>query len=957
MTILTLYGYIRRLIAIIRRYCGAQYSVFHTSEIFVMVFLLSIAVTAGVFANRMVGTVDKTCADIDYSAYKTVTGQTFSSGIPDIQKSDTVHIGKGADWIINSGGKYAAVFGVSNYRQYDGVWDVVNPNVYVREQRTVEGYKIGVWTGPAIVEFPDSSNGWVRATIRETVYDENTGRYVPISVSQRFVGLAYFNAETGEYTVIEPRIASMDNVVVCGNSITYKGIYDGTDLSYYYYDWQLKAELTIEEKARVQFHSPYPAEKTLLVVVTEVDNGVLMPYAKGAKNIEEAFGGKTSIDSTEIGFYAGTQEKFLFPSGWVFFRASEGGEAIEAFANEPERYRMKQIHFRSFEKNILCIGIPLSYIGDVDRHPGAMIFDPTVTWQSAASSGKDNSLKQDLSTLNYGTLTTLTAKGSSSNAVNHQLYQFDSLSVIPAGVKIDSAFFILTIYACGSGNSDSTLSLHIVTRAWTEGTGQGDAGVSNWDTASAGIKWTTAGGDYIAKKYATRKISAIKAQYDTVRFTVTTLIDTLVNDGLTNYGWLLKYDNDTYDMEVSTYSSDITTAAYRPKLVVYYTLPVYKPYNTSVTATSTRGFSITARDTTATRTKLYLITGGTKVDSVVNSGPGLYIWNTNYSNDSWTPSSTHTFFVSVTNGTDTAMSAAFSGTTLALFPPYNVSISGITDSSLTISATDSNKARKGLYLYRKDGAKLDSVLAPGSFGLYNYADTVSGYTPNKSDSFRVAVFDSLNPPTIVFQDGFVKEYTRAAEPNVLIADTSATFLSITRGSDGNPSTVNYAFYESSLSVYIDSTGRTSGTQVWIPYHTVQDTIILQFITPNKQYRLVPYASNSNGLITAGDTVAVWSWAYVPDVVSAFAHSRDSVRITIDPGLNPPYTFIAIEDSITGVFVDYAAHRLRSRGVTADSSWAWATYSEWGGANGYYIIVEPSRRYVFRAYAKEGIIRE
>jgi hypothetical protein len=722
-----------------------------------------------------------------------------------------------------------------------------------------------------IVEFPDSSNGWVRATIRETVYDENTGRYVPISVGQRFAGLAYFNAETGEYTIIEQRIASVDNVVVCGNSITYKGIYDGVDLSYYYYDWQLKAELTIEEKARVQFHSPYPAEKTLLVVVTEVDNGVLMPYAKGAKKIEEAFGGKASIDSAEIGFYAGTQEKFLFPSGWVFFRASEGGEAIEAFANEPERYRMKQIHFRSFEKNILCIGIPLLYIGDVDRHPGTTVFDPTVVWQQETPPpGKDTHFRSDYNLGNFGATVynrVIATEGGTLKA--RTLQKFDSLYIIPSSAKIDSAFLVLTLMSV-SGSSDSLLSLYILTKEWNQGIGGFSDSLHSaacWDSASTGVLWTAPGGDFISKKYATRKIPTSKSQGDTVIFNVTSLIDTLVCGGVPNYGWIIKWDTEIHSGTAirDFYSFEYGTVTKRPKLIVYYTILMSKPYNVQITVPS--------------------------------------------------------------------------------------------DSQFIISATDTNKTRKGLYLYRKGGAKLDSVLAPGSFGLYNYADTVSGYTPNKSDSFQVAVFDSLNPPTIVFQDGFVKEYTRAAEPNVLIADTSATFLRITRGSDGNPSTVNYAFYESSLSVYIDSTGRTSGTRVWIPYHTVQDTITLQFITPNRQYRLVPYASNSNGLITAGDTAAVWSWAYVPDVVSAFAHSKDSVRITIDPGLNPSYTFIAIEDSITGVFVDYAAHRLRSRGVTADSSWAWATYIEWGGVNGYYIIVEPSRRYVFRAYAKEGIIRE
>ncbi|MCH8285990.1 hypothetical protein IIB79_05605, partial [candidate division KSB1 bacterium] len=103
--------------------------------------------------------------------------------------------------------------------------------------------------------------------------------------------------------------------------------------------------------------------------------------------------------------------------------------------------------------------------------------------------------------------------------------------------------------------------------------------------------------------------------------------------------------------------------------------------------------------------------------------------------------------------------------------------------------------------------------------------------------------------------------------------------------------------------------------------------------------------------------SLWSWAQIPDIVSAFPHSRDSILIVIDPKENPSYTYFAIEDSVSGLFIDNSSNVLRSSGVTVDSTWAWAAYAEWGGAAGYFVVVSPNTSFVFRAYAKEGIKRD
>jgi hypothetical protein len=577
-----------------------------------------------------------------------------------------------------------------------------------------------------------------------------------------------------------------------------------------------------------------------------------------------------------------------------------------------------------------------------------IIIDPTVEWQHGSAFGKDNYIDSSNPITNSGTSQYISVYNYYNTEKHYRsLIEFDSLSVIPVGSIVDSAFLDLTLQSAVA-DSDSTASWHRLTTAWTET-------VSCWDSASAGVLWSTAGGDYNVTKYGTRKTWGTIGTV--IRFTLTTLVQGWVSETWTNYGMLLKFDNENdpgYNMYRQFYSSDNATSTNRPKLIVYYTPPMYKPYNTSASATSTRSFSISATDTTVTRTKLYLITGGVKVDSVTNAGPALYTWNVSYYNAVYTPGTTYTYFVSVTNGTDTAMSAAFSGTTLVLTAPYSVSISSITDSSLTVSATDSNKSRKGLYLYRKGGAKLDSMLAPGSTQLYTWTVIHSSYTPNVADSFYVAVYDSVTPPDTVRQISSLKKYTAAAVPIIELTDTSSVSLTITVGSDDNPSTVRYAVKDTVAGKYLTSSGTLTTPLTWFARSYLVTGITRSSLNPNYAYGMIPYALNSDSVATsAGDSLLIWTWAVVPGKPTVTKYDSVHIRIKVDPLTNPGYTYFALQDSITGKYYDLTNLTFRSTSITTDSSWAWYTYSQWGGASGKLLTVAKGTRYILRMYSKEG----
>jgi hypothetical protein len=506
-----------------------------------------------------------------------------------------------------------------------------------------------------------------------------------------------------------------------------------------------------------------------------------------------------------------------------------------------------------------------SYYIDIDVTSAEfpVTIDPTVEWQPGATSGKDTYVNKTDPTKNYGITASLKV-ASLSTAITHSLLQFDSLSVISVGMVIDSAFLILTANSNFNTISDSTMSLHYLTRQWTEGTVNNAAGVCNWDTASTGIKWTTAGGDYNVTKYGTKTMSDTILQYSTLKLNVKDLVNLIVNSAITNYGWIIKWDTEgAADFTFSFFSSDYTTTnTYRPKLVVYYSIP--------------------------------------------------------------------------------------------LTAPYSVSISGVTSSSFTISATDSNKSRKGLYLYRKGGAKLDSVLAPGSTQLYTWTVIHSSYTPNVADSFYVAVYDSVSPPDTTRQIGSLKKYTAASVPIVELTDTSSTSLTITVGSDGNPSTVRYAVKDTAAGKYLTSSGTLTTSLTWFARSYLVTGITRSSLNPNYAYGMIPYALNSDSVATsAGDSLLVWTWAVVPDKPTVTKYDSVHIRVKVSPLTNPGYTYFALQDSITGKYYDLTNLTFRSTGVTTDSSWAWYTYSQWGGASGKLLTVAKGTRYVLRMYSKEG----
>jgi len=140
----------------------------------------------------------------------------------------------------------------------------------------------------------------------------------------------------------------------------------------------------------------------------------------------------------------------------------------------------------------------------------------------------------------YGRATT------SSSELSRIITQFDTTTIasdrtagtIPASGKVN---FYLRLYNAETSKTvprDFKLVVEAISRAWTEGDGLDlenykDLGVSNWISASQGVAWTAAGGDYHTTPTFEQTFETGLEDLD---LDITTLVEQWIAGSKTNYG-------------------------------------------------------------------------------------------------------------------------------------------------------------------------------------------------------------------------------------------------------------------------------------------------------------------------------------------------------------------------------------------------------------------------------------
>jgi len=207
-----------------------------------------------------------------------------------------------------------------------------------------------------------------------------------------------------------------------------------------------------------------------------------------------------------------------------------------------------------------------------------VVVDPTLTLQPDAAEGKDGHITSLQPTFNNGVNPLIAIGRVGGNNNDRTLIQFD-LSTIPVGSTVTSA--VLSLYCThDNASTGSNFTVHRMVRGWVEGTGNyaptGDG--ATWNTYNGANNWQTAGAggalDSEAASIGSRAFTAAETLNEFKAWNLTPAkVQEWISGAFDNNGMLMKSDNEVNNTSYYFGSSDYATAAYRPKLVIEYTLP------------------------------------------------------------------------------------------------------------------------------------------------------------------------------------------------------------------------------------------------------------------------------------------------------------------------------------------------------------------------------------------------
>ena len=224
----------------------------------------------------------------------------------------------------------------------------------------------------------------------------------------------------------------------------------------------------------------------------------------------------------------------------------------------------------------------------------------TYSSQPDGAAGTDTRITSSTPDTNSGTVAYLhIGEDNTSSSIRRTLITFD-LSSIPADATINSATLSLWQEADLSDNN-RTLRVYRSKRAWVETQ-------ATWNIYSTGNSWQTAGGfganDTEQTDIGSRAFTSTEANGEKQWTLTASAIQEMVAGTFANNGFMVKADTETNDL-YRFWSSDYTTAAERPKLVIDYTTGATNTPTATDTATNTATNTDTPTNTatfTATHT-------------------------------------------------------------------------------------------------------------------------------------------------------------------------------------------------------------------------------------------------------------------------------------------------------------------------------------------------------------------
>jgi hypothetical protein len=194
------------------------------------------------------------------------------------------------------------------------------------------------------------------------------------------------------------------------------------------------------------------------------------------------------------------------------------------------------------------------------------ISQTTITLQPDAVNGKDALLHGLFSQVNnnFGSNAQFTAAAATFSfnpGIIRSIVAFD-LSSVPANATITNAK--LSLYAWGQGSGlGSHLSNPTPNNGWLERV------TSTWNESA--VTWNTMPSTTILNRAALPV--SISPTQDYLNTNVTSLVQDMVNNPTSSFGFMMKLDDETPYATLAFFSSDCTDSTKRPKLVIEYVVP------------------------------------------------------------------------------------------------------------------------------------------------------------------------------------------------------------------------------------------------------------------------------------------------------------------------------------------------------------------------------------------------
>jgi len=263
--------------------------------------------------------------------------------------------------------------GPVNYQEDDGTWTPINNSL---NQLATDlpaynyGYRIGNNRGLFGVYFkPNAQNDWPVAFAYNRSDDPAT-----CALRSKLVGVGYVDPQSNwAYQYLQNVQSSQGQLN--GNSMTYAGVFTGTDITWSYGNTELKEEITLsnETKTTLQNHPPSQYglnnESSYLVFITKLDHQNLNIY-----NSSGILTGNVTISDAGVDFKdALGQFKCALPLG----------EAYE-LNNESMRQKLTYRIIRLNGNTYLLSGLKVS---DLNAMTFPVVIDPTLSVNSISNDG------------------------------------------------------------------------------------------------------------------------------------------------------------------------------------------------------------------------------------------------------------------------------------------------------------------------------------------------------------------------------------------------------------------------------------------------------------------------------------------------------------------------------------------------------------------------------------------